>query len=125
MRMRRSRIRTYHLKKAEVKRDREGSTYTEYGSAIQFRGEVWPAGGRLQAEMYGDRLSYIRNVRIQGDYSIEQDANGVTHYVFEDENLDLREHDGLCLYVPEGSDPDYRIISIKPYMPLRLEAEKL
>ena len=36
----------------------------EYGPAAAFQAEEWPAGGKVQAEMYGQRLPNIRNLRI-------------------------------------------------------------
>ena len=74
--------------------------------------------------MYGERLSYIRNLRIDGKYVITTDRKGKEHYIFSD-GLDIAESDGLCLYVERNAKPDYKIISIKPYKPLRLEAEKI
>lgn len=124
MRLKRSRIKPYHHKKAIPKKDGEGNSYTEYSEAVLFVGEVWPAGGKIQAEMYGNRLSYIRNVRIQGTYTITEDEKGILHYVY-DNGLDIVEGDGMCLYVSEDAMPDYKVISIKPYSHLRLEAEKL
>lgn len=124
MRLKRSRVKEYCVRSREVKKDNEGGSYEEYGAAVSFSGEVWPAGGKVQAETYGERLSYIRNVRIQGDYVIVSDRNNVIHYVYPD-GLDIAESDGVCLYVLSEADPDYKIISIKPYHPLRLECERL
>ncbi len=124
MRMKRSRVKQYYHKKAETIKDGEGGTSVEYQPSVLFKGEVWPAGGKIQAQQYGDKLSYIQNLRIQGDYTVKQDEKGILHYVFS-KDLDIVEGDGLCLYVDKDSEPDYRIISIKPYKPLRLEVEKL
>ena len=124
MRMKRSRVKTYHLKTAIPQKDKELNTYVVYGEPIAFSGEVWPASGKVQAEMYGERLSYIRNVKVGGTYVTVTGPEGRTHYVYPS-GLDIIENDGLCLYVDSDAKPDYRIISIKPYEPLRLEAEKL
>lgn len=123
MRLRRSRLGTYRHKTKITKQDKEGGTYEEYEAAHSFTGEVWPGGGKLQAEMYGDRLPYVRNVRIEGRYSVKTDEKGIPHYIFAG-GLDIVEGDGLCLYVPSESEPDYRIVSIKPYRFLTLEAER-
>jgi len=112
------------LKTAVTKKDREQGTYTEYENPVSFSGEVWPASGKVQAEMYGERLSYIRNVRIDGKYVITTDREGRVHYVYP-AGVDVIEGAGLCLYVDEEAEPDYKIIAIKPYNPLRLEVEKL
>lgn len=127
MRLRRSRLKTYYLKSRITKRDKEGGTYAEYEPPVPFIGETWPAGGKMQAEQYGERLGYIHNVKVAGKYEIKPDASckNVLHYIFPESGLDLVEGDGICLFVSEDCEPDYKIISIKPYHPLRLEVEKL
>lgn len=124
MRIRRSRLETYHWKKRIPKKDKEGSSYEEWGAAFPFSGESWPAAGKVQAQQYGERLSYIRNLRIEGKYTTETDENGMVAYDFGG-GLKIRESDGICLYVPEDHDPDYKIISVKPYRPLKLELERI
>ena len=124
MRIKQNRLKTYHVRKVSMAKDREGSTYPEYASAVSFRGEIWPAGGKIQAEMYGNRLSYIQNMKIRGNYKVKSDEKGILHYVYEN-GLDIMEGDGMCLYVSPDAKPDYKIISIKPYKPLRLEVKKI
>ncbi len=122
--MKQSRIQTFHLRKRETKKNDQGVTFVDYGEPVKFSGEVWPAGGKVQAEMYGERLSYIRNMKIEGEYTVRVDEKNRLHYMFG-KKLDVSETDGVCIYVPGESKPDYKIISIKPYRPLRLECEKL
>ena len=110
MRLRQSRLETYYHRKRMVKKDKEGSTYEEYSAASSFSGESWPASGKVQAQQYGQRLGYIRNVKIDGGYAI----NGI----------DLMELDGICLFVGENTEPDYRIVAIKSYRFLTLEVER-
>lgn len=124
MRMKRSRIKTFFTRKAITVKDGEGSTSTDYDKAIAFQGESWPAGGKVQAELYGNRLSYIRNVKVDGKYHTKTDEKGMLHYIFEN-GMDLIENDGVCLYVSADRTPDYKIISIKPYRPLMLEVERI
>lgn len=76
------------------------------------------------AEQYGQRLSYIRNMRLDGKYKIRTDEKGNPHYIFED-GTDLQELDGICLYTDQDHKPDYKIISIKPYRFLTLEVERI
>ena len=124
MRMRRNRIQTYYHKKRIITKDSEGSTSEEYGTASSISGESWPASGKVQAEQYGQRLSYIRNVRLNGKYKIQTDEKGNPHYIFED-GTDLQESDGICLYAGQDQNPDYKIISIKPERFLTLEVERI
>ena len=101
MRLRRSRIEIYYHRKRIVKKDKEGNTSTEYGAASPILGESWPASGKVQAEQYGQRLNYIRNIRLEGSYEIRSDEKGRLHYILEN-GTDLEELDGLCMYkIPE------------------------
>ena len=123
MRLKRNRLKQYHLRPAEAKKDNEGNSYIKYGEAKPFTAEIWPAGGKLQAEMYGQKLSYIRNCRIDGAYTIETDEKGRVSYLLGSQPF--REGDGFCVYVPRVSDPDYKVIVIRPYRHLYMELEKL
>ena len=106
MRLRRNRLEEFFHKKMTVKKDKEGSTSEEYGAASSVTGESWPASGEVQVEQYGQKLNYIRNIRIQGNYKIQTDGKS-------------------RLYVAADQLPDYRIISIKPYRFLTIEVEKI
>lgn len=123
MRLKRNRLKQYHLRPAEAKKDNEGNSYTEYGEAKSVTAEIWPAGGKLQAELYGQRLSYIRNCRIDGAYKVQTDAKGKVSYLLGEKTV--REGDGICVYVPGESNPDYKIIAIRPYRHLYMELEKM
>lgn len=123
MRLKRNRLETYSHRKAIPAKDNEGNSYTEYGLSSSFEAEVWPAGGKLQAEIYGQRLPYIRNCRIDGAYEIITDEKGRVCYQVG--SMMLQEGDGICLHVSCKHEPDYKIISIRPYRFLTLEVEKI
>ena len=100
-------MKKYHLKRRIPKRTSEGSSYTEYAEAVEIQAIIWPAGGKVQAEMYGERLSYIKNMEYGGAEV-------------------MQEGDGICVFVGPDEKPDYKIISIKPeYNPKRMELEAL
>ena len=124
MRLRQSRLETYYHRKRLVKKDGEGSTYEEYGAASPFLGESWPASGKVQAQQYGQKLCYIRNVKIDGEYTIKSDENGNLHYILKN-GTELMELDGICLFAGEKDEPDYKIVSVKPYRFLTLEVERI
>lgn len=85
--------------------------------------EVWPAGGKIQAEIYGQRLAYIKNCRIDGDYMVLASPDGYIRYRMGD--FVITEGDGVCVNVPKDTLPDYKIVAIKPYRYLSLELEKI
>lgn len=123
MRMKRSRLQTFFLKNRVVVKDNEGCSTETWSDGARFFGEQWPASGKVQAQQYGDRLGYILNMKVNGDYEIKSDSHG-NLYDFGDD-LVFRENDGICVFTSAESEPDYRIISIKPYRFLTMELEKI
>lgn len=121
MRLKRSSLKSYYLKNKENKKDTEGVLTEIFKAPHKIKMQVWPAGGKMQAEIYGQRLSYIRNCLVDGLYSISVNASGQVSYVFD--QFSLQEGDGVCMYVDKDATPDYKIISIKPYAHLYIEVE--
>lgn len=98
---------SYYIKRKEVIEDEEGGKYKGYSNkAIEVKANIYPASGKLKAEIYGERLNYILNMIYDGPIS-------------------MVEGDGICVYVSEDSKPDYKIISIKPYSHKVIELEKV
>ena len=123
MRLKCSRVRQFYHRAAVPKKDPEGSSYMEYAPTDTFRAEEWPGGGKLQAERYGQRLSNIRNLRIDGRYREISDSGKVCYQI--EGGPMISADDGICFNVPGGQEPDYRIVAIYPYRFLTLEVEKL
>ncbi|MDF2663887.1 MAG: hypothetical protein K0Q94_6678 [Paenibacillus sp.] len=71
----------------------DATTYEGWGDPVTVYGHVQPAGGRLMAEIYGERLAYMQAMYVEGKPAISEGA-------------------GACLYTP---DPDYRIVAIRPW----------
>ncbi|WP_305153806.1 hypothetical protein [uncultured Clostridium sp.] len=97
---------SYWLKKKITTEDNEGNIYVDYSEPIEIKANIYPASGKLQAEIYGERLNYILNMLCDG-------------------KKDLIEGDGICVFVDKDSKPDYRIISIKQYSHQLIELEKI
>ena len=95
----------------------------EFGSAMPFQAEEWPAGGKVQTEMYGLRLPGIRNLRMGGNYTEVSAGGRRVGYQIEGGPL-FCAGDGICLFVSPDSEPDYKIIAIYPHRFLTLEVEK-
>ena len=105
--MRRSQMKRYYLKRRTPQKNSEGGTIVAYADAVEINAIIWPAGGKVQAEMYGERLAYIKNMEYGGDEM-------------------MQEGDGICVFVSSDDKPDYKIISIQTeYNPKRIELEKL
>lgn len=100
-------MKSYHLRRRKATKDREGGSVVEYEEAVKIKAIIWPAGGRVQAEMYGERLAYIKNMEYGGKEAIQ-------------------EGDGICVFVGPENTPDYKVISIKQeYSPKLMELERL
>lgn len=123
MKLKRSRLGTYQIRKAILKRDAEGGTYIEYNPAVPIMAEMWSGGGKLQTEMYGNRLPNIRNLRLAGVYHEVPGINGKVTYQMED-GPEIAAGDGICIYAAADQEPDYQIIAAYPYSHLTLEVEK-
>lgn len=98
MRLRENRLHTYYHRKRIVEKDNEGCVTERYDLDIPFRGEFWPASGKVQAEQYGSRLNYIKNIRIAEGYRIEPDEDGHHMHYILNSGIDIQELDGISLY---------------------------
>ena len=109
-----------YLYNRTVKKDAEGGTYETFPRAgTELRGEWWPASGKLQADLYGQRLPYIQNIRLDEAYSTGMDEKGRVFYTLSNGET-VREGDRSGL---EADCPHYKILSIRPDRFLRIEAE--
>lgn len=124
MRLKQSRLKTYHHRAAIPKKTAEGGSYTEYDAPVAFKAEEWAAGGKVQAERYGIRLPNIRNMRIEGNYSEVYTEDGKVGFKMED-GPTFSVDDGICLHVSAESKPDYKVIAVYPYRFLILEVERI
>lgn len=87
----------YFYKKRTVVQDEEGGTIETFSETpTHFEAAIYPASGRVQAEVYGERLTYILNMLCDG-------------------SEDISEGDGICVNVGSEALPDYKVISIKYY----------
>jgi hypothetical protein len=95
MRLRQRDLKPYQLKKHGIFQEPDGTTYEGYedvGTTI--RANIQPAGGKVMAEMYGQRLAYMMTMYCQND-------------------VDIAENDGICVYVDKDKDPDYKVVSVQ------------
>ncbi|MCD8286494.1 MAG: hypothetical protein LUD50_04650 [Clostridia bacterium] len=97
---------TYQLRRRTPETDSEGGVYEAYEEAVAIQAIIWPAGGKSQAEQYGEKLTYMKNMEYSG-------------------TADIREGDGICVFVGPEADPDYRVVSIeREYNPKVITLEK-
>lgn len=88
-------LKTYKVYKWQTTTDDEGGTYTDYSTEpIECDLEVWPASGKLQVEMYGERLAYMYNANCYND-------------------VDIAEKDGVA--INSTGKPNYKVVSDRGY----------
>lgn len=121
-RLTQKRLNSYRLCNRQVTKDSEGVPLVSYGDPVAIKGEVWPAKSTRQVAQYGDRISGIQNMRIEGPYSV-QVIDGVERINFTDLGFTLSLGDGVQVYAEDG--PDYQVLSFTQYEPLLMEIERL
>lgn len=122
-RLKQTRVRSFWIKKRNVAKDSEGVPVITFGEPVEVKGEVWPATSKRQIETYGDRINDIANVHIQGQYDIAE-QNGAVVAVLDDD-ITLALGDGFYVYRDKDEPtPDFIILSITEYQPLKLEVER-
>lgn len=90
---------TVYLRKMTIERDEEGEKVEAYGMPVELRMNVQSAGGVISAQIYGEKLPYIKTCKYQGNL-IKAGKN---------------ELDGVCVDVSKDNEPDYFIKSIQPF----------
>lgn len=95
MRLRQRDLKTYIVKKHGTFKEIDGTKYTGYEKeGREIKANIQPAGGKMLSEMYGLRLAYMLTMYCQS-------------------NVDIKENDGVCVYVDKEQDPDYKIVAIR------------
>ena len=122
--LKRSRLSTYYVRNRTTEKNSEGVTTDVYGEAFPVKGEIWPATSKRQVEMYGDRANGISNMRITGKYTLVMGEKRVLSIMLED-GSSIKLGDGVCVYAGADQEPDYRVLSITPYEPIKMEIEKI
>lgn len=97
MRLRQRDLKTVYIKKSVSKQDDDGTTYNSYEEIYtEIKASIQPAGGKVLAEMYGQRLAYMKTMRYEGD-------------------VNIREGDGICIEALPTESPDYKVMAINPW----------
>lgn len=102
-------------------KDAEGGSYDDYGDPFTITAEMFAAGGRTQAELYGQRLPNIRNLLLRESYKEISGENGKLQYEVDGNILSI----GTGIGINRDTEPDYEIVAIYPYSRLMIEVEKL
>lgn len=119
-----SRLKEYAIKNLVVAKNNEGVTSESFpGDAFVVKGEIWPATSKRQIETYGARVNNISNMRLAGQFT-QTIMGALSRLILRDGNYIMPGDGVYVLADPETDEPDYRVLSITPYQPARLEIEK-
>lgn len=99
MRLKESDLTTVYLKEPLNTQDDEGYNVKGWGDPNEIRMNVQSAGGAVSAQLYGKDIKYIKACKYQGTELSESHGEGF----------------GVCLYVDENEDPDYKITAIQEF----------
>ena len=77
---------------------------TQWGPPVMIRAACQPAGGSLDAQIYGERVKSMITLFYAGPERIQPG-------------------DGLCVHVDSTVFPDYRVVSVQDWGHRRIDAE--
>jgi hypothetical protein len=93
VRLRQRDLKPYTVKNRIPVKDADGTTFEDWDRrGFTIRANIKPAGGKLAAETYGERLAYMLTALIEGDTTLNE---GV----------------GICVYVDPSEKPDYKVVA--------------
>lgn len=99
MRLTAKNLKTVYLKKYTAIKDKYGYITKGWSAAEPVRMTIEPAGGAVNAQIYGESLNYMLVGKYQG----------------QEIKADQSENFGVCVYVGKDSDPDYEIAAVQEY----------
>ena len=78
-------------------KDPDATPIETWGDPVTILGNVQPAGGRVVAEMYGERAAYMLTMYVEGKPAVTESA-------------------GAWVDIPADSlEPDYRVVAVRPW----------
>lgn len=123
MRVRQNRLKRIGVCTRTTTKDKDYSPVVSYGSPQNVLAECWQTSDRLAVERYGERSLGMYTVKIPGNW--EKAQGKVPVYTIQRVDapgtIVVQEGDGLCIFT--ANDPDYTVVGIREYTPLRLEVQ--
>ena len=94
MRLRERDKRSVVFKSRITIKEPDATTYEGWDPVgVTIRGSVQPAGGRVMAEIYGERLAYMLTMYVEAQVSIPESTFACVH----------------------TADPDYKVVAVRPW----------
>lgn len=105
MRLRQRDLKDVYVRPWTTIKDNEGALTNDYGEFYTIKANIQPLGGQIASAEYGEKLKYMLSMRV----------NCIDN---------IKEKDGICVYVQPTELPDYEVISIKLWSIPVLELKK-
>lgn len=97
MRLLRRDQRTIVIRKRTTMQEPDGTTYEGWDpEGLEFRANVQPAGGRVMAEQYGERLGYMLVAYVEGHPGVKESS-------------------GVWVNAALDREPDYRVVAVRQW----------
>ncbi|MCL6456920.1 MAG: hypothetical protein K6T85_02830 [Gorillibacterium sp.] len=118
MRLRARDKRAVHFRERIPAKEPDGTPYEDWAAeGVTIRGSLLPAGGKIMAELYGERLNYMMVLYVEHTPEALQ--------LLEQFNGQKKGY-AACIYVPsDAAKPDYRVVAMRPWQHLVIELEKV
>lgn len=95
----------------------DGTPYEEWSSEVlKIKGNLQPAGGKVMAEQYGERLGYI--LVMYCEYTAE------SRELLEQFNGQKKGY-GACVNAPSDSEPNYKVVAVRGWRHVVIELERV
>lgn len=118
--MKHSRMTAISFCNRTITKDTEGVETATYGTAFSLNGIIYAVSGKAEAQMYGEKINSMLNVKVDGSYTISVEGSEQKVTIG---SKTLKIGDGLKIY--NTVSPDYQIIGFTAYKPLKLLIEKI
>lgn len=97
MRLVNKNLRLVYLRRKQSGKDKQGYALKGWSKAVPLLINLQPAGGSINAQIYGENLNYMLSGKYQGNLLKSAENEG----------------DGLCVDAEPEADPDYEIVAIQ------------
>lgn len=115
MRIRQDRINSYIVFRRDTVRDAEANTHDEYVKCGIVSGVLYKPSGSTKALMYGEKLAYMKTIKIDDKWSVSGQK-----YVVDGTEI----QEGYALAI-DSEEANYRIKAIRAERYLYADLEKI
>ncbi|MCG7406778.1 hypothetical protein MH117_05050 [Paenibacillus sp. ACRRX] len=107
MRLRQRDLKPYAVRERIAMKEPDGTTYEGWDpTTITIKANKQPAGGKVMAEIYSERLSSMLTLYVEARSPVIEEI---------DVGINTGRAFGICVYPTPDSSPDYKVIAVRPW----------